>query len=139
MTGFLLDTNVISELTRPQPDSNVIAFLQAEPDLWLSTVVLHEIEFGLQLLPEGKRRERLEQAVSALVEGYADRVIPLERAEARAASALRVQARAQGRVLHLADALIAGTAASHGLTLATRNIADFEGLDLALLDPWLAS
>ena len=60
MTGFLLDTNVVSELTRDRPDPRVVAFLSAQPDLWLSTLVLHELEYGLELLPAGSRREGLD-------------------------------------------------------------------------------
>ena len=136
MTGFLLDTNVISELTRPEPDVCVAAFLDAQPDLWLCTVVLHELDYGLRLLPAGKRRDALTDALAALITGYDDRIIPLERREARAASELRARAKAAGRVLHLGDALIAGIAAAHGLTVATRNTGDFEGLGVALVNPW---
>lgn len=136
MTGFLLDTNVISELTRSTPNRNVVAFLNKCPNLWLCTIVLHELDYGLRLLPEGQRRESLTLAVKALVANYKDRIIPLDRAEARAASDLRAKARADGRVLHLGDALIAGTAATHALTVATRNIGDFQGLGVALADPW---
>ncbi len=136
MTGFLLDTNVVSELTRPRPDGNVVAFLDREPDLWLCTVVLHELEYGLRLLPAGKRRESLTAALEAMLAGYEDRIIPLGGAEAIAASDLRASAKKDGRIVHLGDALIAGTAATHGLTVATRNISDFEGLGVALIDPW---
>ncbi len=139
MTGFLLDTNVISELTRPIPDSNVVAFLNNQPDLWLCTIVLHELDYGLNLLPEGQRRDNLTFAITALVANYEDRIIPLDRAAARAASDLRAKARAGGRVLHLGDALIAGTAASRALTVATRNTADFKGLGVPLANPWRAA
>ena len=138
MTGFLIDTNVVSELTRPEPDSNVVAFLDAQPDVWLSTVVLHELEYGLGILPSGKRRDDLSQTLANLVSEYGDRIIPLEQAEAQAAATLRAAAKNSGRVLHLADALIAGTAQAHALTIATRNIADFAGLGVQLANPWKA-
>lgn len=136
MAGFLIDTNVISELTRPVPDLNVIAFLNAQPDIWLSTVVLHELEYGLGILPAGKRRNELSDMITNLVAGYADRIIPLERAEAQAAATLRATAKNSGRVLHLGDALIAGTAKKHSLRIATRNTADFDGLGIPLTNPW---
>lgn len=136
MAGFLIDTNVVSELTRPEPDLNVMAFLDAQPDIWLSTVVLHELEYGLGLLPAGKRRNELLSMIANLVAEYGDRIIPLERAEAQAAAELRVAAKNSGRVLHLGDALIAGTAKMHALTIATRNVADFDGLGVRMANPW---
>lgn len=138
MNGFLLDTNVVSELTKATPDSLVVAFLAAQDDLWLPTIVLHELEFGLNLLPPGRRRNRIRVALSALLMEYGDRVLPLDRPEAEQAAALRAQARRAGRVLHLADALIAGTAKVHDLAVATRNVADFAGLGVAIINPWEA-
>ena len=137
MTGFLLDTNVISELTRPEPDANVVAFLDSQPDLWLCTVVLHELDYGLRLLPAGKRRESLQAAIAALIAAYEDQIILLDRAEAQASASLRAMAKTDGRILHLGDALIAGTAATHGLTVATRNTGDFEGLGVPMVNPWI--
>ena len=138
MSGFLLDTNVVSELTKEAPDSRVVAFLAAQDDLWLPTIVLHELEFGLNLLPPGRRRNRIRAALSALIREYGDRVLPLDRPEAEQAAALRARARRAGRVLHLADALIAGTAVAHTLAVATRNVADFEGLGVTVINPWEA-
>lgn len=138
MNGFLLDTNVVSELTKATPDSLVVAFLAAQDDLWLPTIVLHELEFGLNLLPPGRRRNRIRVALSALLMEYGDRILPLDRPEAEQAAALRAQARRAGRVLHLADALIAGTAKVHDFAVATRNVADFEGLGVTVINPWEA-
>ena len=101
MRGFLLDTNVVSELTKRSPDSGVIAFLTNQSDLWLSSVVLHELAFGLNLLPPGQRRDRIGAALAALVAEYADRVIVLSATEAEDAALLRAQAHRSGRVLHL--------------------------------------
>ena len=136
MTGFLLDTNVISEMTKESPDPGVISFLSEQDGLWLSPVVLHELEFGLQLLPQGRRRDGLRQALAELMAEYEDHVLPLARNEAEWAARLRAQAHLSGRVLHLGDALIAGTAKAHNLSLATRNIGDFGGLDVNLINPW---
>lgn len=136
MAGFLIDTNVVSELTRSEPDLNVVAFLDTQPDIWLSTVVLHELEYGLGLLPAGKRRDELSSIIANLVAEYGDRIIPLERAEAQAAAELRVAAKNSGKVLHLGDALIAGTAKMHALTIASRNITDFDGLGVPIANPW---
>ena len=139
MNGFLLDTNVVSELTKDAPDSRVVAFLVAQDDLWLATVVLHELDFGLNLLPLGRRRDRISAALSAFVTEYEDCILPVDRPEAEQAAALRAQAHRSGRVLHLGDALIAGTAKAHNLAVATRNVADFEGLDVNVINPWEAT
>lgn len=136
MTGYLLDTNVISELTRNVPAPPVVAFLSEHQDLWVSTIVLHELEFSLRLLPLGQRRDRLHATLSEFIAGYEDRVLPLERMGAEWAAHFRAQAHRAGRVLDLGDALIAGTAKAHDLVLATRNVADFGSVDLDVVNPW---
>lgn len=136
MNGYLLDTNVISELTKELPDPRVAEFLAEHENLWLSLVVMHELEFGLQLLPEGSRRYSLQAALSKFIAEHQDRILPVERKEAEWAARLRSQARRSGRVLHLGNALIAGTARAHGLSVATRNTEDFAGLDVRVNNPW---
>ncbi len=136
MNGFLLDTNVVSELTRSTPDTRVMAFLAAHHDLWLSAVVVHELEFGLQLLPHGQRRDLLSAALAGIVDEYQDRILPIDREGAEWAAFFRSQAHRGGRVLDLGDALIAGTARAHDLSVATRNVADFSGLDVNVINPW---
>lgn len=138
VSGILLDTNVVSELTKDAPDSRVVAFLTRHSDLWVSSIVLHELDFGVRLLPEGRRRDVLRSALAEIVTAYADRVLPLERREAESAAELRATAHRSGRVLHLGDALIAGTAKAHGLAVATRNVKDFDGLDVEVTNPWEA-
>ena len=113
-----------------------MAFLADQRDLWLSPVVLHELEFGVQRLPEGRRRGRLRVSLAAFIREFEDRVLPLGRSEAEAAALLRAQAQRAGRVLSLGDALIAGTVQANQLCLATRNVADFEVLDVRVLNPW---
>ncbi len=136
MNGFLLDTNVISDLTRNVPAPPVVAFLSEHHDLWVPTIVLHELEFSLRLLPLGQRRDRLRATLSKFITGYEDRVLPPERMDAEWAAHFRAQAHRAGRVLDLGDALIAGTAKAHDLVLATRNAADFGSLDLDVVNPW---
>ena len=136
MSGYLIDTNVVSELTKASPDSGVIAFLSEQDDLWLASVVLHELEFGLQSLPQGRRCDDLRQVLSDFITEFDDRILPLERIEAEWAARLRAEAHLSGRVLHLGDALIAGTAKAHGLSVATRNVKDFDGLDVNVANPW---
>lgn len=136
MNGFLLDTNVVSELTRTEPDGNVMAFLAEPHDLWLSAIVVHELEYGLQLLPPGQRRDLLSAALAGIVTEYQDRVLPVDRAVAELAAVFRAQAHRGGRVLDLGDALVAGTARAHDLSVATRNVTDFNGLDVDVINPW---
>lgn len=136
MTGILLDTNVVSELTRDAADPGVLVFLAEHDDLWLSTVVLHELDYGVGLLPSGRRRDAISNALAALIAEYEDRILPVGRPEAAEAAVLRARARHSGRVLDLGDALIAGTAGANDLSVATRNVHDFEGLGLSVVNPW---
>ena len=136
MSGFLLDTNVVSEMTRSAPAPSVLAFLGGQHDLWLPSVVVYELKFGVRLLPQGRRRDELEAGLAGIIAGYEGRILPLERREAEWAAELRAHARRSGRVLDLGDAFIAGTAKAHDLAVATRNITDFEYLDIDVVNPW---
>ncbi len=134
--AYLLDTNILSELGKLQPDSKVIQFVTQQEQAWLSIITVHELEYGLSLLPEGNRRSQLAETIQLLLNQYAAFVLPIQQEEAKQAALLRAAAKQQGRVLHLADALIAGTALAHGLPIATRNMKDFEGLGIELLNPF---
>lgn len=136
MTGCLLDTNVVSELTRASPDAGVVSFLSERDDLWLSTIVLHELEYGVRCLSPGNRRDLLFRAINSLVASFQDQILPVDRKEAEWAARLRADARRSGRVLHLADSLIAGTARANELALATRNVSDFEAIEIEIVNPW---
>ena len=136
MTGYLLDSNVLSEMTRDQPHPGVVSFLRAQTDLWLSSVVIYETEYGLRLLPPGARRSRLRAVQSRIVAVHEARIMPLDRVAAEWAAELRAQARRAGRAVDVGDALIAGTAKAHGLAIATRNTGDFEGMDIDIVNPW---
>ena len=139
MSGYLLDTNVVSEIMRDLPEPRVIAFLSEHSDLWLSSIVIHELEFGWRLLPQGRRRDYYRQAILDYVGQYQDKILPLTRAGAEWAALYRVQARRSGYTLDLGDALIAGTARVRGLSVATRNVRDFQGLDIDIVNPWEAT
>ena len=136
MTGFLLDTNVVSEMTRSRPSPLVVAFLDRTSELWLASLVVHELEFGLRLLPPGQRRDRLRMDLSRFLGSYADRILPIDENGAVGAARLRASAVISGRPPDLIDMLIAGTAKAHGLTVATRNVRDFEGLGVEVVNPW---
>ena len=136
MNGFLLDTNVVSELTKHRPDPRVVAFLSSRDGLWLSALVVHELELGLRLLPPGERRDGLRKALAGIVTRYEDRILPVETAAAEWAARFRAREQLSGRALDLGDALIAGTAKAHNLSVATRNVRDFDRLDIDVTNPW---
>ena len=136
MNEFLLDTNVVSEVIGPRTDPQVVSFLIEQPELWLSVIVLHEAQYGLMLMPTGRRRDMLEAGLSSLISNYEDRVLPVTREASVEAARMRVYAKLSGRVLNFSDALIAGTAKVSDLVVATRNVKDFTGLDVEVINPW---
>ena len=115
---------------------SVVDFVAITPMAWLSTITLHELKYGIALIPEGTRKSTIQQVVSGLISTYNDYIIPIGQQEVQEAAILRAMMKEQGRVLHLADSLIAGTAKVHNLTVVTRNIKDFDGLDIALKNPY---
>ena len=126
-------------MTKSRPSPQVIAFLAQPVEMWLASLVVHEMEFGLQLTPPGRRRERLRADISGLLTRYSDRILPIDRASAEWAARFRADAVQSGRPPDLVDILIAGTAKAHDLAVATRNVRDFEGLGVDLVNPWEAS
>ena len=136
MTGYLLDTNVLSALAKEKPHPAVMSFLDAWDEFWLSAIVLAELELGVQLLPEGRRRNRLRDWVSQIVAKFEQRLLPVERREAEWAALFQARVHSSGRALELADALIAGTAMTNDLAIATRNVKDFADLDVEVVNPW---
>jgi predicted nucleic acid-binding protein len=139
MTGFLLDTNDPSELTRPKPEPEVIQWLDDADDLrlFLSVVSLGEIFKGITVLPEGKRRQQLQQWVDETLRPWFDgRILPVSESVAERWGVLAGQCQLTGRPLNVADGLIAATALEHGLTVVTRNVKDFSNLGVSVLDLW---
>lgn len=136
MSGYLLDTNVVSEVFRSAPHPSVIAFLTEHADLWLSVIVIHELEYGLRRMAQGRRRDSLGDALGRVVAEYEDRILPLDGAGAKWAARFRAELQGFGRALDLGDALIAGTAKAHDLAIATRNVKDFDALDVNVVNPW---
>jgi predicted nucleic acid-binding protein len=139
MTGFLLDPNVPSELTRPKSDARVEKWLDAAADeqLFLSVISLGEILRGIRLLPESRRRRQLQQWLEGTLRSwFRDRILPITEPIAERWAILAGQRQLQGKPLRMADGLIAATALEHDLTLVTRKVKDFVGLGVTLLDPW---
>jgi predicted nucleic acid-binding protein len=141
VTGFLLDTNVLSEFARTrEPDQHVDRWLKATPEetLFASGLTFAEIRRGIELLPVGKRRTHLEQWQEDLVASFEIRVFPVTKAIADRWAILSALAQRKGITLANFDGLIAATALEHDLTLVTRNVKDFAGIELSLLNPWKA-
>jgi len=136
--SFLLDTNVISEWVKPQPDLNVVAWL-AEVDedrAFLSVASLAEIRHGIELLPAGRRRHRLEAWLEEdLPARFEGRILDIDSRVAARWGVFMSRGKKAGRPLGTMDAFFAATAEVHGLTLVTCNTRDFEALEVTLLDP----
>jgi predicted nucleic acid-binding protein len=136
---IVLDTNVLSELMKPAPASEVLGWFATQPADSLFTTALNQAEilFGIELLPKGKRREALHSAARAMfLDDFAGRVLPFDSAAADLYSRIAAARQKGGRPISHFDAQIAAIALCRGATLATRNLADFRGCDLELIDPW---
>ena len=134
---ILLDTDVISEVMRHQPDARVIAWMDRQPaaSLFLSAITVDEITFGIRLLPSGRRRRRLTRVFSQITDLFSGRILGFDEGAAVESARFRAERRLLGKPMGHADAQIAGVAKSRGMALATRNARDFRELDLAVLEP----
>ena len=136
--SYLIDTNVLSELRRRDPDANVVRWMADRPasTLFLSVLTLGELRKGVEGLPEGDRKRRLLDWLEVELPAYfGGRVLPVDASVADRWGRLQAQA---GRPVPAIDSLLAATALAHGLTLVTRNLRDFQHPDLTVLDPWVA-
>jgi len=139
VSGFLLDTNIPSELIRSRPDARVEkwVYAQDEQSLYLSVVSIGELRRGLVILPASKRRSELERWFeNDLLPRFEGRILPVTRSIADRWGVLDGQCQLKGTPLNAADGMIAATAIEHGLTVVTRNIRDYAGLGVEALNPW---
>ena len=137
--SYLLDTNVVSEWTRPRPEPKVVAWLADvdEDRVFLSVITLAEIERGIALLAAGKKRDRLAAWLAGdLRDRFDGRLLDVTPAVAHEWGTLSAKAQRRGTPIGLLDAFVAAIARVHGLTLVTRNDADFKGVDVEVLNPW---
>ena len=138
--SFLLDTNVVSEWVKPQPNSGVTAWLASvdEDRTHLSVVTLTELRYGIERMPGGHRRKRLsdwlEEELPLRFEG---RILPIDTSIADLGGKMLARSETVGRRMDAMDAFLAATAEFHRLTLITRNIADFEAVLNDILNPWI--
>ena len=136
---IVLDTNVLSEPLRPQPDPAVLRWLDAqEPEtLHVTTVNIAELLSGVEVLPAGKRRTALQRALTdQVLPMFEGRILVFDHRAAETFARLHAAAQARGRPIGFADCAIAAIAHVHGFGIATRNTRDFEGTGVPLLDPW---
>jgi toxin FitB len=136
---LILDTNVVSELMRAEPDSRVLAWIAAQKltSLAATTITIMEIRFGLARLPLGRRRTSLEGRFEELLRrGMADRILAFDEPAARQAALIRAEREANGLPAPAEDCMIAGIARASGATVATRDRSGFAGSGVPVVDPW---
>jgi len=136
---IVLDTNVLSELMKPAPDAKVVAWMAAEaaPTLYTTSITQAEILHGLMLLPRGRRRNALEAAATSMfAEDFSGRILGFGPEAAPRYAQIASDRRRAGRPISHFDGQIAAIARVAGAALATRNVSDFEGCGVTLVDPW---
>jgi predicted nucleic acid-binding protein len=137
--SFLIDTNVLSEARRPEPDSRVLEWLDRldEDRAFISVISLAEIRRGVALMEKGRRRDALAEWLARdLLERFAGRILAVDEKTAFAWGDLMAEAKRRGIGLASMDGLLAAAALAHDLTLVTRNLSDFQDLGVKLFDPW---
>ena len=139
MSGFLLDTNCISEIVRLKPEPRVMDWIETvdEALLYLSVLTLGEIRKGLAGLPQSKRRTRLETWLEVELRArFSGRILPIDGEVADRWGLLAADAKRNGRPLSTIDGLLAATALGHNLTIVSRNVSDFTNTQVPVLNPW---
>jgi len=136
---IVLDTNVLSAAMRRKADPVVVAWLDRQPSesLWITTITVFEIRFGLELLSDGRRRKKLENAFAqALEEDFQRRILSFDFQAAEEAAKLAARRRNAGQPVEFRDTQIAGIVLAHRAALATRNVRPFQDLPVTVIDPW---
>lgn len=135
--NFIADTNVVSELMRPQPNDNVIDwFYDHEGCVYLTSITVKELYFGMLRLPEGKRKDRLRQAITGIVTDCSDKTYSFDAFSGYLCAELHEKALSQGRTPTIEDLMIASICKRNDCVLATRNVKDFDYLDIDLVNPF---
>jgi toxin FitB len=138
---IILDTNVLSELSRDKPEPRVLGWLDDQPaeSVWTTAITVYEARFGIELMPAGQKRERLERELQNFITvDLKNRILPFDVDSAQLAGALGARHHRAGRSIEIRDVQIAAIATAHKATLATRNTRHFEGIGLQLVNPWTA-
>lgn len=135
--NYVVDTNVVSELMRPQPSENVIDwFCDHEGQVWLTSITVKELYFGMLRLPEGKRKERLRQAITSIVMDCSSKTYSFDAFSAFLCAELHEQALSQGKAPAIEDLMIAAICKRNDCALATRNVKDFDYLAIDVVNPF---
>lgn len=138
---IILDTNVLSEFMRSEPDAKVLAWVDAQSpmDLAITAVTVAEILYGVARLPSGKRKQKFEaDAMAMFEEDFADKIFPFDANAAVEYAMLAANCEASGRSASMADAQIAAICRVHGASIATRNVRDFAFSKVEVVNPWEA-
>ncbi|WP_025037354.1 type II toxin-antitoxin system VapC family toxin [Bradyrhizobium sp. DOA9] len=135
---ILLDINVVSEAMKPEPHPSVRGWLdaQAAETVFLSSVTIAELSFGIGALPRGRRKDRLAAALDGVLELFSARILPFDTTAARRYGDLAVKARAAGRGFPTPDGYIAAIAAVQGFAVASRDASAFKAAGLKIINPW---
>jgi predicted nucleic acid-binding protein len=139
MSGFLLDTNCISEIVRIRPEPRVLAWIGDADEnlLYLSVLTFGEIRKGVAMLSQGKRRSRLEAWLEVELQArFSGRILPIDEPVADRWGLLAANAKAKGKALSIIDGLLAATAIHHNLTVVSRNVNDFAPTQVPVVSPW---
>ena len=138
---IILDTNVVSELMRPEPAPVVANWVRDRDrrELCTTAITLAEVRYGIARLPGGRRKQVLLAAADEIFSAFADQVLPVDAAAADQYSVIASSRERAGKPIAGFDALIAAVCRSQGATLATRNVGDFDGTGVEIIDPWLQS
>lgn len=136
---ILLDTNVVSEPLRVKADAGVVAWIDAQPieTLYLASITVAELRFGIAVLPSGKRRDTLHENLEhRILPLFAGRILSFDMAASHSYAEIMTRARASGLAIGTADGYIAAIAAANGMIVATRDTSPFEAAGLSVINPW---
>ncbi|TPN79512.1 type II toxin-antitoxin system VapC family toxin [Mesorhizobium sp. CU2] len=135
---ILLDTNVVSEVMRPQPHPPVLAWLdeQVAETLYVSSVTLAEVLFGIEVMPAGRRKNSLAETFAGICAAFDQRILAFDAEAARRYASLAARARAAGKGFPVADSYIAAIAAAKGFQVASRDTGAFHAAGVPVVDPW---
>jgi predicted nucleic acid-binding protein len=136
---IIIDTNVVSELMRPEPDPGVASWVRARDrrELRMTAISLAEVRYGIARLPDGRRKQVLLGAADEIFSAFADQILPVDAAAAEHYAVIASSRERAGKPIPGFDALIAAVCRSQGATLATRNVSDFDGTGIEIINPWI--
>jgi predicted nucleic acid-binding protein len=135
---IIIDTNVVSELMRPEPDPGVASWVRARDrrELCMTAISLAEIRYGIARLPDGRRKQVLLGAADEIFSAFADQILPVDAVAAEHYAVIASSRERAGKPIPGFDALIAAVCRSQGAMLATRNVSDFDGAGIEIINPW---